>query len=96
MNKTEFISSIAKRTNNNLSNTSSLVDAVLDIISETLAKGDSVRLPGFGSFEVSHRAATKGRNPSTGAEITIAARNVPKFSAGKNLKEAVNKQYLLY
>ncbi len=91
MNKTEFISSIAKRTNNNLSNTSSLVDAVLDIISETLAKGDSVRLPGFGSFEVSHRAATKGRNPSTGAEITIAARNVPKFSAGKNLKEAVNK-----
>ena len=91
MNKTEFISSIAKRTNNNLSNTSSLVDAVLDIISETLAKGDSVRLPGFGSFEVSHRAATKGRNPSTGAEITIAARNVPKFSAGKNLKEAVNE-----
>lgn len=91
MNKTEFISSIAKKTNNNLSNSSALVEAVLDTISETLAKGDSIRLSGFGSFEVSHRAATKGRNPSTGAEITIAARNVPKFSAGKNLKEAVNK-----
>lgn len=91
MNKTEFIAAIAKKTNNSLSSTSSLLEAVLDTISETLGKGDNVRLPGFGSFEVSHRAATKGRNPSTGAEITIAARNVPKFSAGKNLKEAVNK-----
>lgn len=91
MNKTEFISAIAKKTNTTVANSSTLVESVLSTISETLSKGDSVRLPGFGSFEVSHRAETKGRNPSTGAEITIAARNVPKFSAGKNLKEAVNK-----
>lgn len=91
MNKTEFVSSIAKKTNSTVANTSAMLDAVLNTISEVLANGDSVRLPGFGSFEVSHRAETKGRNPSTGAEITIAARNVPKFSAGKNLKEAVNK-----
>ena len=55
-----------------------------------LKSGGDVRLAGFGSFTVSHRAASKGRNPSTGAEVDIPARNVPKFTPGKGLKESVN------
>ena len=68
----------------------SAVDAVFDAIQGELKNGGDVRLVGFGNFTVSHRAASKGRNPSTGAEVDIPARNVPKFSAGKGLKDAVN------
>lgn len=90
MNKNDFINTIAQKANINKTTASSALDAVLATIVEVLASGDSVKLPGFGSFEVSHRAATKGRNPATGLEIDIPARKLPKFSAGKNLKEAVN------
>ena len=57
-----------------------------------MAQGNEVRLVGFGSFGVSHRAASKGRNPSTGAEIDLPARNVAKFTSGKGLKDAVNSK----
>ncbi|WP_455474595.1 HU family DNA-binding protein [Bartonella sp. B30(2025)] len=92
MNKSELVNSIAEKTGISKAQSGSMVDAFLASVTEALASGDDVRLPGFGSFEVSHRAATKGRNPSTGAEIEIPARSVPKFSAGKGLKEAVNKK----
>ena len=68
------------------------MDAVFDTLQATMAKGDDIRLVGFGTFSVSHRAASKGRNPSTGAEVDIPARNVPKFAAGKGLKDAVNNK----
>ena len=66
------------------------VEAVLDFITGALKAGGDVRLPGFGVFSVTHREAKTGRNPQTGQEISIAARNVPKFAAGKGLKDAVN------
>ncbi|WP_273755487.1 MULTISPECIES: HU family DNA-binding protein [unclassified Bartonella] len=92
MNKSELVSSVAEKAGVSKAQAGAVVDAFMASITETLASGGDVRLPGFGSFEVSHRAATKGRNPSTGAEIDIPARSVPKFSAGKSLKEAVNKK----
>ena len=67
------------------------LDAVLSVIQEALGKGDRVQLTGFGTFEVRERSARKGRNPQTGAEITIAARQVPVFRAGKLLKDSVAK-----
>jgi DNA-binding protein HU-beta len=65
------------------------VDRVLSSIAKALAKGDSVSLVGFGTFKVAERKARKGRNPQTGKEINIATSKVPKFVAGKALKEAV-------
>ena len=67
------------------------VDAVIDAIKASLKKGDDVRLVGFGTFTVTKRAATTGRNPRTGEPIKIPASKRPKFTAGKELKEAVNK-----
>jgi len=66
-----------------------VVDCVFSSITEALGKGDKVSLIGFGTFKVAARKARKGRNPQTGAEIDIAASKVPKFVAGKALKEAV-------
>jgi DNA-binding protein HU-beta len=66
------------------------VDAVLDNIAGSLSNGGEVRLVGFGTFSVTHRKATTGRNPRTGESIQIKASNQPKFKAGKALKDAVN------
>ncbi len=63
---------------------------MFDIITESLKKGEEVRLVGFGTFNVSNRAATEGRNPRTGETIQIPASKQPKFKAGKGLKDAVN------
>ncbi|AQT47072.1 MULTISPECIES: HU family DNA-binding protein [Bartonella] len=92
MNKNELVSSVAEKAGITKTQAASAVDAFIASVTDALKDGGDVRLPGFGSFEVSHRAATKGRNPSTGAEINIPARNVPKFSAGKGLKDAVNSK----
>lgn len=92
MNKNEVVSSIAEKTGLSKEKAGSALDAFISVVSETLKNGGDIRIPGFGSFEVSKRAATKGRNPSTGEVIDIAARNVPKFSAGKGLKDAVNNR----
>ena len=67
-----------------------VVDAVFDAVTAALKKGEEVRLVGFGTFLVTKRAKTKGRNPRTGEEIMIPASKQPKFKAGKGLKEAVN------
>lgn len=90
MNKNELVSAVAEKSGLSKTDASSAVDAVFDSIQAELKKGGDVRLVGFGNFSVSHREASKGRNPSTGAEVDIPARNVPKFSAGKGLKDAVN------
>ena len=90
MNKTELVSAVAEKAGLSKADATTAVDAVFETVQAELKKGGYIRLAGFGSFSVSHREASKGRNPSTGAEVDIPARNVPKFSAGKALKEAVN------
>ncbi|PYE89991.1 DNA-binding protein HupB [Phyllobacterium leguminum] len=90
MNKNELVAAVAEKAGLTKTDAASAVDAVLESVTGALKDGGDVRLPGFGVFSVSHRAASTGRNPSTGAEVAIPARNVPKFSAGKGLKDAVN------
>ncbi|MDD3181706.1 MAG: HU family DNA-binding protein [Alphaproteobacteria bacterium] len=95
MNKNEFIAAVADSkslTKLDLSKSavSTIIDAVLDTIEGALKKGDEVRLVGFGNFYVAKRAASEGRNPRTGEAISIKASKLPKFRAGKQLKETVN------
>lgn len=90
MNKSQLIESIASHAQ--LTNTEATrgLDGLIGAIVTTLKNGQTVNLVGFGSFEVKARAERKGRNPQTGAEITITATNRPSFKAGKSLKDAVN------
>ena len=90
MNKNELISSIANETGLTKTDASKAVDAFVSSISSALKSGDEVHLVGFGTFAVSKRSATTGRNPRTGATIKIPARNQPKFKAGKVLVDSVN------
>ncbi len=88
MNKQDLIAEVAKTTCTKAEAVKAL-DAVLGAIKKALKKGDKVTLVGFGTFSVAKRTARKGRNPQTGAPIKIAAKKVPKFTAGKALKTAV-------
>jgi DNA-binding protein HU-beta len=90
MNKNELVSAVADAAKISKGDAQSAVDAVFSVITGELKKGGDVRLVGFGNFTVSKRAASTGRNPQTGAAVKIPARTVPKFSAGKGLKDAVN------
>ena len=90
MNKNELAGVVAERADLSKAQATDAVDAVLDAITATLKSGDDVRLVGFGTFSVSHRKATKGRNPATGAEIEIPASNQAKFKPGKALKDTIN------
>ena len=90
MNKNELVSAVAEAAKLSKSDAQSAVEAVFSVITGELKKGGDVRLVGFGNFEVSKREAYTGLNPQTGAPVQIPARNVPKFSAGKGLKDAVN------
>lgn len=90
MNKNELIDSIAAEAGLTKANTAEFIDALTASITKALSKGDEVRLVGFGTFSVSKRAATTGRNPRTGETIKIAARKQAKFKAGKTLQDAVN------
>ncbi|MDC3091589.1 HU family DNA-binding protein [Rickettsiales bacterium] len=90
MNKNELISKVADDTGLSKSDASKAVDSIFDSITGELKSGGDIRLVGFGTFLVTKRKATTGRNPQTGAAIDIPAANVPKFRAGKALKEAVN------
>ena len=91
MNKAELIESIATKANASKSATADLLNATLEVLSEALARGDSVQLIGFGTFSVSERSARTGRNPQTGKEIKIAAKKVARFKAGTALSSAVNE-----
>ena len=90
MNKGDLIDAIAASTGLSKADAGRAVDATTSAIAGELAGGGSVALVGFGTFSVSHRAARMGRNPATGETIHIDARNVPKFKAGKALKDACN------
>ncbi|HLZ78375.1 MAG TPA: HU family DNA-binding protein [Sphingomonas sp.] len=90
MNKQELIGSVAETTGLTRSDAGKAVESVFDSISTALKKGDEVRLVGFGTFSVSKRKASTGRNPRTGEPMSISASTQPKFKAGKGLKDAVN------
>tara|TARA_R110000772_G_scaffold231592_2_gene342609 strand:- start:86105 stop:86476 length:372 start_codon:yes stop_codon:yes gene_type:complete len=90
LNKNDLIAAVANSTGLSKSDSASAVDSVFDAIAGALKGGDEVRLVGFGTFSVTKRAATTGRNPRTGESIQIPASNQPKFKAGKGLKDAVN------
>ena len=90
MNKNDLVQKLAERTGLAKIDAQKAVDGVFDVITECLKSGDEVRVTGFGVFVVSSRAGGKGRNPQTGAEITIKASKAPRFRAGKPLKDALN------
>lgn len=89
MNKNELVDTVAELSGLKKGEAEKTVDAVFDTIAAALKKGDEVRIVGFGSFSVSERAASQGRNPRTGEAIAIAASKQPKFRAGKGLKDAI-------
>ncbi len=89
MTKAELIDKIASSAGLTKADASKALDATLDSVRMALKKGQKVTLVGFGTFSVAKRKARKGRNPRTGQEIKIAATKVPKFTAGKTLKDAV-------
>lgn len=91
VNKQELVNEVAKAADLPKTKAQTAVEAIFDAIKATLKKGGEVRLVGFGTFSVASRAATTGRNPRTGEKINIPASKQPKFKAGKDLKEAVNK-----
>jgi DNA-binding protein HU-beta len=91
MNKSELIDAVAKSADLSKAAAGRALDATVAAITAALKSGDTVTLIGFGTFKVSKRAAREGRNPRTGAKLKIAARKAPAFTAGKVLKEAVNK-----
>ena len=89
MNKSELIDAIAAAADLSKADAGRALDATIESISGALKKGDTVSLVGFGTFQVKERAAREGRNPQTGKEITIAAKNVVKFKPGAELNEKV-------
>ncbi len=90
MNKKELVAAVADGAELTREAAGAAVDALFDAITSALKKGDEVRVPGFGTFKVARRAARDGINPATGQKIRIKASNVPKFQAGRALKDAVN------
>ena len=89
MNKTELIAAIAEQADLSKKDAEAALNAFSDIVGKTLKKGDKIQLVGFGTFEISKRAARTGRNPQTGKSIKIKASKAPKFKAGKALKDLV-------
>lgn len=89
MNKGELVAKVAEKTEKSQKVCEEVVKATIEAITESLAAGESVALVGFGTFSVSERAAREGKNPATGEKIKIPATKVPKFKAGKALKDVV-------
>ena len=90
MNKADLVAAMAEKAGVSKKDAEASLKAFTDVVSEELKKGEKIQLVGFGTFEVSERAARTGRNPQTGAEMTIAASKAPKFKAGKALKDSLN------
>ena len=91
MNKVELSAAIASETGLSKKDSEAVVKAFVDVVTDELQKGGKVQLVGFGTVEVSERAAREGRNPQTGKAMKIKASKAPRFKAGKALKDAVNK-----
>lgn len=92
MNKSELVSALAAKAELSKKDAEKSLKALIEVVTEELAKGGKIQLVGFGTFDVSKRAARTGRNPQTGKEMKIPASKAPKFKAGKALKDAVNKK----
>ena len=90
MNKTELIAAVAEKAEISKKDSEKALKAFIDVVTEQLKAGDKVQVVGFGTFEVSERAAREGRNPQTGKTMKIEACKAPKFKAGKALKDAIN------
>ena len=90
MNKTELVAAVAEQAGLSKKDAEAAVKAFTEVVAEALKAGDKIQLVGFGTFEVSERAAREGRNPRTGETMTIEASKTPKFKAGKALKDLVN------
>lgn len=90
MNKTELVAAVAEQADISKKDAEKALKAFIDVVTEEMKKGEKVQLVGFGTFEVSERAAREGRNPQTGKTMKIEACKAPKFKAGKALKDAVN------
>jgi len=90
MNKTELVAAMAEEAGLSKKDAEKALKAFTDVVTAELKKGEKIQLVGFGTFEVSERAAREGRNPQTGATMTIAASKTPKFKAGKALKDSIN------
>ena len=91
MNRRQLVMEMVEKSQISKENNEKVLDAIIEVIKEELATGGKVKLLGFGTFEVSERAARKGRNPQTGVEIELPASRSPKFRAGKQLKAALRK-----
>ena len=91
MNKNDLVSEVANGASLSKADAARAVDAIFETIKNSLSGGGEVRIVGFGTFNVTHRRASQGRNPRTGERIQIPASKQPKFRAGKGLKEAVNQ-----
>ena len=91
MNKTELVAAIAEKAELSKKDAEKALKAFTETVAEQLKNGDKIQLVGFGTFEVSERAAREGRNPQTGETMKIAACKAPKFKAGKALKDAINE-----
>ena len=90
MNKTELVAAMAEQAGVSKKDAEKTLKAFTDVVADELKKGGKVQLVGFGTFEVSERAAREGRNPQTGKVMKIAASKAPKFKAGKALKDMLN------
>ena len=90
MNKTELVAAVAEQADISKKDAEKALKAFVDVVTEEMKKGEKVQLVGFGTFEVSERAAREGRNPQTGKTMKIEACKAPKFKTGKALKDAVN------
>ena len=90
MNKTDLVAAVAAKAGLSKADADKAVNAVFDSIAGALRVGQEVRAPGFGTFSVTNRSARQGRNPRTGETIQIPAAKLPKFKAGKNLKDSVS------
>lgn len=90
MNKAELVAAIAEKSELSKKDAEKALKAFTEVVTEELKKGNKIQLVGFGTFEVSERAAREGRNPQSGAVMKIAASKAPKFKAGKALKDMIN------
>ena len=90
MNKADLVAAMAEKAGVSKKDAEASLKAFTDVVAEELKKGEKIQLVDLGNFEVSERAARTGRNPQTGAEMTIAASKAPKFKAGKALKDSLN------
>ena len=91
MNKTELVAAVAEQADISKKDAEKVLKAFVDVVTEEMKKGEKVQLVGFGTFEVSERAAREGRNPLTGEKLQIAASKSVSFKAGTELKKVVNK-----